>query len=264
MGNKACQAKDKENCRYHHPRIEKGLNDYANPEVMNTLLTFNSDCDFANFFLNVPQVEVLRRYTGLGHIPINHFLYDPKGFKESRLARAKTAEDKQRVYKFIEKTEREIALMDEAFNKVVPIRERTVYRYFEIPNTEDVTNQDTVKRTRNRYIKDNFSIGEEVSFSTYLSTSIDSSLMTTHIEGDGANSNIVFEIVTNKGIVPTKTVTDDDSGKFLQDYEREVVLPRNMTFRVKNIVNNVSFAASKRNRNKSQPSNCIVIQLEEI
>lgn len=265
-----CKAKNPSNCRVHGVIVEKGLRN-SDTETLWVLKTFNQDYEFNKFFLNQKHLDALRSYTGISYIPINKYLYDREGFVKERLARVITEEDLEKYETFVKRIEKLIETLDDAFNSSKEIRKRKLFRSFKIPGTSEVLPHEENyteatlrdKQITEKYLKENFKIGSEITFPTYLSTSIDSSLMVNNIREEDQNSHIVFEISSKKGIITEPTPLGQEQG-YLQTYEREVTLPRNLKFKVLSISNNVKFEPGPDSSDPRKHMECYVVRLEEI
>lgn len=85
------------------------------------------------------------------------------------------------------------------------------------------------------YVAEKYHIGAKITSKAYESTSADSDLMLAYRNTPKKQQEleeVVFEILTNKGIVIHNPVTDY---VFVGDSEREVLLPRNMKYEVVNV-----------------------------
>lgn len=265
-----CKARNPATCRVHGVVIEKGLRN-QDEETLWTLKTFNQDYEFNKFFLNQEHLDALRSYTGITYIPINKYLYDKQGFLEDRLAKVKSEEDLQKHEAFLNRIEKLIGVLDDAFQSSKEIRQRRLFRSFKVPGTSEAlpheANYDKATlqdmRITEKYLKENFKVGSEVTFPTYLSTSIDASLMANNIREEDQNSHIVFEIFSKKGIITEPTPLAQEQG-YVQTYEREVTLPRNLKFKVTSISRNVKFEPSPYSHDPREHMECYVVRLEEV
>jgi len=233
-------------------------------DTLNLLCTLNSDHDFADFFLNAEEKAVIHSYTGLAHEPINFYLYDNEKFMETRLSKVKTDEDKAHLEEYLKLTRKRIEILDRAFSKVAPIRERRLFRSVRLPGLAE-DDMGTPEQLES-YLANTFPEDGIVQFPSYLSTSIDASHMITRVPQNEENAYFVLEVRTNKGIVPEVTVINEEPGH-IQENEREVLLPRDMKFRVKSVDKKTRFIINPKRARANETReymNCYTVKLEEV
>jgi hypothetical protein len=125
----------------------------------------------------------------------------------------------------LERTKRKSQIMDSAFKKTPPVEEpRKLYRYFKVPSGVSPT----------EYVERYFTTGEGFKDHAFMSTSADPEFIMAHLRkknGSRQNKNyVVMEILTKQG--GSLQDSEETEVGHLQSMEKEVLLPRNMRFRV--------------------------------
>jgi len=124
-----------------------------------------------------------------------------------------------------ERTKRSAHVMDSAFKKTPPVEEpRKLYRYFRVP----------AGVTPVEYMERYFATGEGFKDHAFMSTSADPEFIMAHLRNkNGGKQNkkyVVMEILTKQG--GSLQDSEETQVGHLQSMEKEVLLPRNMRFRV--------------------------------
>jgi hypothetical protein len=126
-------------------------------------------------------------------------------------------------------------------------KERILYRSIFIPKA--VANQPlpegtTKKNRRDAWIDSQFEPGAIVEFPEYLSTSVDSDLVvrTDKTKTRHKGNHAVLEIISKSGAVLHQDSRRASYG--VQDDEKEILLPRNMKFRVVKVFREVEFEST--------------------
>lgn len=225
----------------------KGLSNYSE-ESIETLQHYNDSYTKLNETLNEEQRAALQDYTGMSFESINLLLRDEKEFisdtkpkyLESRLNRAKKT----------------IKTLDTIFVSA-PEENKTVYRYLTPDTTKPFTSSELYAKSLG------LAEGKEITFSSYLSTTIDSDLLSRYAEEDKEeNTTVILAINTNKGIPVGYTATSTEGHTYTQSVEREILLPRDMRFKVQKVTRKVGFPIG--HSSNSRVVNPTTIYLEEI
>ena len=159
-------------------------------------------------------------------------------------------ESHEKVPSFVEEITTKIdAAMDKA-----PNQQRIVYRgmginhqAFDAYQKEEGSEAGGVRK----FVEENYSLGQEVKFDGYQSTSVSPVIGAGYASGNG----ILFEIKTSSGL--------NASSISHYDVEQEVVLPRDSRFMVVGVHDSVSFKYSENGKHNGQ-TKLHVVQLVEI
>lgn len=215
--------------------VISGFRDYSTQSVA-ALQKFNEEYRQASANWSDKQRTAIKDYTGLSYKNVNKFLRN----KEEWLDKAKPQYKDRMVAHVNEVIERLDSVMDQASNT----KSRTVYRNVSQDTTQAFTSSEQFAH-RNGWIE-----GKEVEFPSYLSTSYDPHYMAHQLTQDESeHTDVVFVIETNKGVPVDLTTLDAKGHTYVQDAEREILLPRNMRFRVSKVTRSVGFDPYKENNN---------------
>lgn len=294
MINRPCQAKDPSKCRYHgtpettqldpfevallrNERVREmekvvawkrewfnilatrrpteittlidGLSKYS-PADVEVLNAYNTQYEQLKDKLTENELTALKDYTGISYSVVNQFLLDEDKF--IRESRPEYLENRKRVAKNL------IEELDKIFDKAERV-EHTVYRYM----TPDTTVMNIP--SGEEYAKQLGLIeGQEVSFNSYLSTTIDPHLLGRYAAEDHEeNITVIMVVNTDKGIPVGRTATRPSEANFTQDTEREMLLPRGMKFKVDKVTREVGYLPSPT-CNNSRAVNPVTVYLSEI
>lgn len=201
--------------KFFHPNIQE---EYNGIEYGSSVLTdYNESYELFFSQLTEEEAQALKHYTALGSIPINQHLRSPE-FKQKNID---AATDDQRISKRV----KEIELLDNAISKAEDKR-KTVYRVLSQDNTEKFTSSEEYAE------KNGFVPGKEVHFDNYSSTTIDPSFVNRFTGKDQEHTAVVLVISTTKGAPVAPTAVTRSEALYTQDTEREILLPRNITYKV--------------------------------
>lgn len=165
--------------------------------------------------------------------------------------------------KYAEMAEKRATELDQAISLYgrTETNQQILYRAVFVNPTNN-NNKTTPEEFANKY-----KIGDVINEPSYLSTSLDSDYMLFY-NAHLYEQQVVFEIKTNKGITLHNPADSSGSIGFL---EREVLLPRNLRFKVTNVTN-ATYQSSyvegiprgNRSPEAKKRKNFTIIQLEEI
>ncbi len=219
----------------HRELLTETITGYSNYDKasVRALEAYNTEYEDLVGKLSSEALISIREYSGIMYDPVNKFLRDREAyigwlkpeFKEKNLAR---------VSKTIEG-------LDEAF-AMAPVRDnnRILYRVLSQDLDKEFDSSEAFA-AKAGYVE-----GADITFKSYLSTSVDSHFVNHRIKPDEEeHTDIVFIISTRKGIPVGRTATHPDEHQFTQDGEREILLPRDMKFRVKKVTRSVEFENQK-------------------
>lgn len=198
------------------------------------------------------EKNALQEYTGLGYLVVNEYLR--LGEEEFiRTSKPQYVEGRLRKAKNLVKN------LDKIFKKSFPSQEpQTLYRYLNQDTTEKFTSSEKFA------IQNGWVEGRKITFSSYLSTTIDPKLLDVQISEDAEeNTSVIFIIKTHRGIPVSSTPTNISRVKSIQDAEREILLPRGMSFRVTKVTREVGFEPPPISNN-SRIINPLTIFVEEV
>jgi hypothetical protein len=225
----------------------KGLSDYSE-ESVKILEHYNDSYSKLNRNLNEKQLTALRDYTGISFESVNLFLRDEKKF----MLETKSKYLNSRL-NHVKKT---IETLDTIFTSASS-ENKTVYRYLTPDTTTTFTSSEIYAKNLG------FVVDKEVTFSSYLSTTIDADLLSRYAEeGKEENTTVILVINTNKGIPVDYTATSTEGHTYTQSVEREILLPRNTRFKVKKITRDVGYPIGYSSN--SRTVNPTTVYLEEI
>lgn len=174
--------------------------------------------DLWNEKLTPEMQDAISGYTMTDYVEINEMLRKRRYSTKDATREIVTRADRRNAL-----LSQRIPIMDKALSLAEPMAEpEKVYRFFRVP--------EGVKA--NDYIKKYLSLGGGFQDRGYLSTSLDSDYIASHIinrSGGMRNKNyVVFEILSNSGVSVHRSTESEN----VQSVESEVLLPRNSRFRI--------------------------------
>jgi hypothetical protein len=230
-------------------QVISGFRDYSSQSV-EALKEFNEEYQQASTNWSDDQRTAIKDYTGLSYKNVNKFLRN----KEEWLEQAKPQYKDKMVEHVNEVIEQLDSVMDQASNT----KSRTVYRNVSQDTTKAFTSSEEFAH-RNGWIE-----GKEVDFPSYLSTSYDPHYMAHQlVQDESEHTDVVFVMETNKGVPVDMTALDAKGHTYVQDAEREILLPRSMRFRVSKVTRSVGFEPYEENNN-SRAVFPLTVYLEEV
>jgi len=212
--------------------VRKGLNKEENKEVLEKL---HQETEEFLESADIPTKNVFYRYKSDAFRHVNNYLIGgPKYISSVYLKRKKTKLSADSLQSQVGEAERAIPVMDKAFEdyeKAHPDREqRVLYRSFRVLPPEG--KKKTTPGDIDNYVQRTYKVGEVITNKAYTSTSADSDFMLVSAQHE-PEEIIVHEIVSSKGIPMYSRFIQSD--KSIQNSEKEVLLPRESSFRVVNI-----------------------------
>lgn len=174
--------------------------------------------DLWNEKLTPEMQDAVSGYTMTDYVEINEMLRKRQYSTKDATREPVTRAERHKVL-----LSQRIPMMDKALSLAKPMDEpEKVYRFFRIPTGV----------TANEYIKKYLSLGGGFRDRGYLSASLDSDYIASHIinrSGGMRNKNyVVFEILSNSGVSVHRSMESEN----VQSVESEVLLPRNSRFRI--------------------------------
>jgi hypothetical protein len=229
--------------------VISGFRDYS-PESVEALKKFNEEYKQVSVNWSDEQKTAIKDYTGLSYKNVNEFLRN----KEEWLEQAKP----QYKDKMVEHVNEVIEQLDSVMDQSSNLHSRTVYRNVSQNTTKAFTSSEEFAQN-NGWIE-----GSEVEFPSYLSTSYDPHYMAHQLTQDKSeHTDVVFVMETKKGVPVDVTALDTKSHTYVQDAEREILLPRNMRFKVSKVTRSVGFEPYEGNNN-SRAVFPLTVYLEEL
>lgn len=183
-----------------------------NPETINTLPSGNDDDE--PFIAGEAGKDIIENYAGLGADRVKHKQYDTSGAHKERITQKMVADSAQKIDTALEHS---------------PKEQRILYRG--IWNRSPLfNNYESVKD----YVDENLSLGSEIQFNGYQSSSMSSSVGHMYSDRNGVEGGMVYEILTPEGVNMTSVSQ--------HTREDEVLLPRNQRYVVvgRNTVSHVN------------------------
>jgi hypothetical protein len=211
-----------------------GLNKKSNELILHKLQE-----DSAEFLNSLDRNErnILGRYTTSSFRHVNNYLIGGKDYIASvYLKRKKTPLEEDFLESQVGEAERSIPVLDKIFAQYNQAKEtknpQLLYRAFRVlpPSGIKKTRPKDIKK----YVEENYQIGSKVVNKSYTSTSLDSDYMLVSAH-DEPEQLIVHEIVSKTGVPVYKKYGEHN--KSIQNAEKEVIIPRDTTFRVVNVIN---------------------------
>jgi hypothetical protein len=219
------------------------------PENIKILEEYNKDYIDASAEWSDKEKEAVKSFTGTAYRNVNKYLRNPKKFIKEL-----NPEYAERQMKHIKDT---IEGLDSIFAKTSQNKERTLYRVLEQDTTEGI-----IVSSEKLAKKLNFIEGNVITFKSYSSTTIDAHLVN-RLAGpkEEQNLNIVFIIKTRQGVPVDQTITNEKHGSFTEDFEREILLPRNTQYKVTKTTREIEYDSHD---DYFEPINPLTVYLEEI
>lgn len=180
-----------------------------------TKLSQNMYEEFKNMSdkISTKAIKSLHYYSVVGHEEVNAYL---RGGEES--LKSFNSTQKQ----FIKDHSQRIKEIMNEFGHNQP--QKTVYRYIKVDKDKNIDD----------YIKENFTEGKEYVDRGYMSTTEDIGFLSAYLYNRRKTRNfIVLEIETDKGL-SLQTRPYEQVGR-IQSFEKERLLPSNISFEIKNI-----------------------------
>lgn len=182
--------------------------------------------------LEVKDRNLISRYAHTSFRYVNDYLNGGKDFIENHyLLRKGNAIDPEEADHLILAAKRDIPELDRVLATYTPqsSEPRKLYRALRVlPNAPGGK---TTKKDIQRFVEENYKVGETIANKAYTSTSADSDYMLVACETK-PEQVIVHEIISYKG-VPIYRSRNLGS---IQSAEKELLIPRDATFRVVNII----------------------------
>lgn len=208
---------------------------YKEPEDMQVLEEYNNDYASIEKDLNEEDLEGLNMYTGIVYAPVNCYLRGDDKYV------AKDPEKRPEQEASIQKT---IQQLDGVFRHTKK-KPRRLYRVLTQDTTKEFMSAEDFAQ------QENYKEGETVSFKSYLSTSIDPRFMARVMdEGSTEHVHVVFVIDTDEGIPVSRTALSHSEETYTQSTEREILLPRDMSFAVTKVTRATRFHVARQDEQK--------------
>jgi hypothetical protein len=211
-------------------QVRRGLN---SPQGQEELEQLHQDYDKLINVIEVKEKNMLGRYKLDAFRYINNYLIGGADYIKSFHLKNKGIEiEEDRLESSVNAAKRDYPQIDTIFKKYEKISDnkpRALYRSFRV--FPSAGNSKTSPEDIKNYVQENYKVGETVTNKSYTSTSIDSDFVLV----DSARKPeqiIVHEIVSSKGLPLYKR---SEASQGIQNAEKEVLLPRDATFRVINI-----------------------------
>ena len=183
------------------------------------LVEYNNDYAELAERLTVDELEGLHDYTGITYSIVNEYFYDREKFNEGPT---------QYHEKRVAHTQQTIERLDAIMEKAIP-KQRTLYRVISQQDTKGKT-----LRSADWAASLGYTVGNEIEFPTYLSTTIDPTCAQRYVNEDSSTA-IMFVFETDQGVPVDTTATHREELTHTQKGEREILLPRDMKFRVSKV-----------------------------
>jgi hypothetical protein len=224
--------------------VRKGLNSEENAHLVEKL---HQDTDDLLSSLDVPTRNNLFRYAHDAFRYVNNYLIGGKQYiADVYLRRKKTKLADDFLESQVSAAQRHIPVIDSVFKQYEATHpnqeERVLYRSFRVLPPEG--KKKTGPKDVDDFVQQTYKVGDTITNKAYTSTSMDSDFMLV----DAANKPeeiIVHEIVSKKGIPLFKRYSSNN--KSIQNAEKEILLPRESTFRVVNVTK-ATFKSSYRDQ----------------
>jgi len=206
-------------------RVRRGLNGF-DPETKSKRENFMRESRLNELGLSDKVFSVVKWYQGTSYQFVNSWLRKGRDglaeyMREEFLSGTFGDEEKfeAELKAYVERAEKAVKEMDEALRQGArtATNKRVLYRAIGVKPDEVST------------FAERYKIGEEIEEPSYLSSSEDSDVMLLHesVRNKKYKETVVFEILTNKG-----TAVGQSDGYHVSGFEKEVLLPRSMKFRV--------------------------------
>lgn len=180
---------------------------------------YNSDYKELEANTSPKERQAVRDYTGIDYMAMNNYLYDENGYREKVRGYKKDEEDS-----IVGGVKESISRVDSFIAKAKP-KDRTLYRVYSQDTTKDFTSSEEFA------LKNNYVEGNTISMKGFTSTSIDPAQVVHRAAWD-EHSVVAFVIKAKSGAPVDYTVTEKSYSQNIQDREREVLLPRDINFKV--------------------------------
>jgi hypothetical protein len=211
-------------------QVRSGLN---GPQGQEELEQLHQDYDTLIAAIEVSEKNILGRYKHNAFRYVNNYLIGGADYiKSFHLKNKGVVIEEDALESSVNAAKRDYPQIDAVFKKYEKISDnkpRALYRSFRVFPSEG--NSETSPEDIKNYVQQNYKVGETVTNKSYTSTSIDSDFVLV----DAARKPeqiIVHEIVSSKGLPLYKR---SGASQGIQNAEKEVLLPREATFRVVNI-----------------------------
>lgn len=177
--------------------------------------------------LSDEEKQALYDYSGIKYSAINKFLRNKDEYLKSL-----PAFDNEKIESILEKVNKTIGDLDRAFEKSSEnSHNRVLYRC--------ISNDDEIQFAEEWADDLGYVEGKTVTFPSYLSTSYSPDRMIEYCNNSSDEAkNIIFKIDTNLGI-PVNEVKENST--FIQDVEREILLPRDQSYEIVKVSRDYSF-----------------------
>jgi len=184
------------------------------------LKEYNNDYEGLKKNATEKELEALDLYTAISYDPVNKYL---------------RSSDKENYEFYNESAKNKIFEMIESLDSYIdkaPRKDRTVFR---VVSQDGIKSNDGVVGGADFAELLNCRVGEKVSFGEYLSTTIDPGHAAKRASKNEEHTSVAFVISASQGAPVGETIVDSFDTFEMQKLEREILLPRNMTFQVKRI-----------------------------
>lgn len=212
--------------------VRKGLNTEESKHILEKLHQDNDDLEAS---IDIPTKNALYRYRADAFRYVNNYLIGGSKHIASVYLRRKGVKLREDMaLAQAENAKRIIPVIDSVFKKYEeehPNQEqRVLYRSFRVLPPEG--KKKTSAADIDDYVKQNYKVGDKITNKAYTSTSLDSDFILVDTQYD-PEQIIVHEIVSSKGIPMFSRFTEND--KSIQNAEKEILLPRESSFRIVNV-----------------------------
>lgn len=184
------------------------------------LKEYNNDYAMLKKNATEKELEALNLYTAISYEPVNNYL---------------RSSDKENYEFYSESSKSKIFEMIESLDSYIdkaPRKDRTVFR---VVSQGSMGDNDGVMSGADFAKLLNCRVGEQVSFGEYLSTTIDAGHAAKRASKKEEHTSVAFVISTSQGAPVGETLVDSFDAFEPQKLEREILLPRNTTFKVNRI-----------------------------
>jgi hypothetical protein len=217
---------------FPHTKVRRGLNDPKSLDSISLIQELNKNSDEFYNSLTEEEEKAISSYRYLGYENINAYLFDKTKFLKEHSSRDASYWE--------ERIPLEIATLDMALSKAkLAPSPRTLFRSFKVPGAIKGENNQALIEA---FVNKNFPVGSTVEIPNFQSTTIDSDLMV-HNGKTSKGRSIVFEIISRRGGV--LHVDEDKESWSLQNDEREILLPRNMKFKVHKVIAKATYETTR-------------------
>lgn len=212
--------------------VRKGLNTEESKHILEKL---HQDSDDLEASLDVSARNFLHRYKSDAFRYVNNYLIGgPKYIASVYLRRKKSKISEDLLAAQAKNAEKAIPVMDSIFKKYEeehPNQEqRVLYRSFRVLPPEG--KKKTSAADIDSYVNQTYKVGDKITNKAYTSTSLDSDFILVDTQYD-PEQIIVHEIVSSKGIPIFSRYGPEN--KSIQNAEKEILLPRESSFRIVNV-----------------------------